>query len=248
VAQKFNRMSPVNLSGRLATPKPGSTKVIKIAGVIFSLMLITALAAHFLTPREQDVVSTPSLEITIPKSFGTWRAMTDHSVQVSVAEGVDQPYDQTLQRTYVNSQGESVMLAVAWGQRQRQDIKVHRPEVCYPAQGYTVLNIQQGKPIAVRGRDKPIPTVSLLTENRGKFEAVRYWIRIGERYGGDGLGARWHILQEGFKGRIPDGILVRASQRVSNPAQVPHAQAVMEEFLAELTVAAPPAALTLLVR
>ncbi|TXD80330.1 EpsI family protein, partial [Mitsuaria sp. TWR114] len=138
---------------------------------------------------------------------------------------------------------------LAWGERQRQDVKVHRPEVCYPAQGFALRRVEAGPPIATEGRARPVPTTELLAEARGGgFEAVRYWIRIGDNYGGDGLGARWYILNEGLAGRIPDGILVRASQRLAQASAAPGSQRLMARFLAELVAAVPAPSRGMLVR
>ena len=104
-------------------------------------------------------------------------------------------------------------------------------------------------PIGTAGRAEPVPTTEILAESRGGgYEAVRYWIRIGNQYGGDGLAARWYILNEGFRGRIPDGILVRASQRLRSPESAAPSQALMAQFLSELVVAVPGPARGMLVR
>ncbi|WP_067283617.1 exosortase C-terminal domain/associated protein EpsI [Mitsuaria sp. 7] len=223
-----------------------------LAGV--ALMVVAAGGAWLATPRLQAVQGAPSLDATVPKVFGDWRAIADSAPQIDVSQGVEtvqeQPYDQTVMRTYVNSHGEQVMVALAWGERQRQDVKVHRPEVCYPAQGYFVRSIGDGRAVETAGRAAPVPTTQLLTEARGGggYEAVRYWIRIGTQYGGDGLAARWYILNEGFRGRIPDGMLVRASQRLNRPEGAAQSQVVMEGFLRELVDAVPPGTRPLLVR
>ena len=225
---------------------------IETCAAIALAMLAAAALATAATPRFKSLASAPSLDVTVPMAFGDWKAVPQVGAQVSVSHGVeaayDQPYDQTVMRTYVNTTGEAVMLALAWGERQRQDIKVHRPEVCYPAQGYQVFNLQPGNPLSVAGRSQPVPTVTLLAGTRGSLEAVRYWIRIGNSYGGDGLKARWYILQEGLNGRIPDGILVRASQRIRTAEDVPRANQVMEQFLIALTEAVPPSTRAMLVQ
>ena len=68
---------------------------------------------------------------------------------------------------------------------------------------------------------------------------MNYWIRIGTQYGGDGLQARWYILKEGLAGRIPDGVLVRASQRIRNGEETVAVNKVMEGFLVELIGSLP---------
>lgn len=219
---------------------------------MLSVMLISAMLAWGVKPRLQVVEEPANFETSVPANFGDWRVVPDRFLQVDVAQGVegesDQPYDQTLMRTYENSSGDRVMLALAWGRRQRQDVKVHRPEVCYPAQGYTVRSSFSGGMLDVPSMGIRIPTVSMLAQGQGTYEAVRYWIRIGKLYDGDGLRARWYLLQEGLAGRIPDGVLVRASQRVSSPEQMARSEALIGEFLEDLLQATPEAARRLMVR
>jgi len=160
----------------------------------------------------------------------------------------EQPYDQTVLRTYVNSQGDAVMLALAWGRRQRQDVKVHRPEVCYPAQGFTVIGPGIDDQLSVPHHNGPIAMRGLVTQRGNGFEAVRYWIRVGTRYGGDGIGTRLYLLQQGLKGEVPDGILVRASMRMTNSNAAPAAYAQLDSFLQELVNAVPEETRKLLVR
>lgn len=240
-----------------ARPVPAAARIPRFSiytAVMGLLVMVAAAACAWLaTPRLQAMSNAPSLDAVVPKAFGDWRVVADSTTQVDVAQGVEtvqeQPYDQTVMRTYANSRGDMIMLALAWGERQRQDVKVHRPEVCYPAQGFAVRQIGSGHAISTDARATPIPTTQILTEARGGgFEAVRYWIRIGTMYGGDGLQARWYILQEGFKGRIPDGVLVRVSQRLGKADEAPASQALMESFLQEMVAAVPATSRGLLVR
>mgnify|MGYP003340463721 CR=1 FL=1 len=83
--------------------------------------------------------------------FDLARAENDDATLAGVETDTEQPYDQTLMRTYANSHGEQIMLALAWGERQRQDVKVHRPEVCYPAQGFAIRQIGSGQEAAPAG-------------------------------------------------------------------------------------------------
>ncbi|SEK52793.1 EpsI family protein [Roseateles sp. YR242] len=249
-------MSSTNSTSNAAAPvgafrMPRLSRFSAVIGLV--VMLAAAACAWLATPRLQAISGAPSLDATVPKAFGDWRVVADTTTQVDVAQGVEtvqeQPYDQTVMRTYANSHGDMIMLALAWGERQRQDVKVHRPEVCYPAQGFAVRQLGDGHAIATDARAQPVPTTQLLAEGRGGgFESVRYWIRIGNMYGGDGLQARWYILQEGFKGRIPDGVLVRASQRLARADAAGDSQALMESFLKDMVAAVPAGSRSLLVR
>jgi hypothetical protein len=50
---------------------------------------------------------------------------------------------------------------------------------------------------------------------------------------------RWRIMQDGFRGHIPDGILVRVSQVVPGPREVPGAWPVLDRFLVDLSASVP---------
>jgi EpsI family protein len=157
-------------------------------------------------------------------------------------------YDQILSRTYINSRGEQIMLALAYGERQRQEYKVHRPEVCYTAQGFQIVaqnsadfGFSAPSGARVTGRQ-------LLAHSSERFEAVSYWIRMGDIYSVNAWQARWYIFVEGLRGRVQDGILVRASQIVTQPMQAETSYATQRQFLRELTQALPSASRELLLR
>lgn len=215
-------------------------------------MLVAAASAWALTPRLNYVAPPKPLEDTVPQQFGDWRLANGPATLAPITDGTEtsqeQPYDQTVLRTYVNSRGDTVMLALAWGRRQRQDVKVHRPEVCYPAQGYAVVGPSVDTPLTVPHHEGTITARSLMTRRGDVYEAVRYWIRIGNRYGGDGIATRLYLLQEGLKGQVPDGILVRASLRLPKPEGAATAYGQLDAFLQDLVAAVPPETRDLLVR
>lgn len=229
------------------------TPALPLTGLIAGLMIAAAAGAVALTPRPVVDGPAPQLAETVPTTFGPWRLLARQNELTSLTDGTeaagDALYDQTVMRSYVNSStGQVVMLALAWGRHQRQDVKVHRPEVCYPAQGFVMLAPPKDGLLQLPQHDGPIAVRSLLTRQGNQIETVRYWIRVGSRYGGDGLGTRLYLLQEGFQGRVPDGILVRASQRL--PAgQDPNASyPVLDQFLRDLTAGVPASTRAMLVQ
>ena len=89
--------------------------------------------------KAADRGSTITLEDAVPKQFGEWIELPNRSVQVvnpQTKELLDKLYSQILTRTYVNSDGYRIMLSLAYGDDQRGGLQAHRPEVCYPAQGF----------------------------------------------------------------------------------------------------------------
>ncbi len=197
------------------------------------------------------MASPPSLDETIPRQFGDWKEKSSPYVQVALATGdepnMEQPYDQILMRTYVNSKGQTVMLALAWG-RQQQDVKVHRPDLCYLVQGYKIASLESTAFAAKAGTGDPVYGKHMLATSNSGDEAVSYWIRVGNLYSDDPLAARFYIFREGLAGRVPDGILVRASQRVNDAQDAQQAWPLLDSFLMELASVVPAPSRDLMIR
>lgn len=211
---------------------------------IFAALVIAALAAVAATPDLVEVTDRIDLEESVPKEFGGWKMLPSGAVQVRLSTGddtnMDQPYDQTVMRTYVNRDtGQYVHLALAWGRRQRQEVKVHRPDLCYVAQGYKVESLSTTRFDGVGNTEAPVVGKRMYAANSRSGEAVAYWIRIGGLYSEDALETRLYILGEGIKGRIPDGILVRASRVARSADDAANAFPALEDFLKELVASVP---------
>lgn len=207
------------------------------------LLLLAALAAYGLRPNLTQGEAPAQLEQSLPTAFGDWRQLPSPyrpvSVLANTAPNIDQPYDQTLLRTYGNSRGQRVMLAVAWGGRQRQEVKIHRPELCYVAQGYQLLR-QASQLLPVAGADAP-PVLGkrMVVSAQAGGEAVSYWVRIGSIFSEGAVDTRLHILSEGLQGRVVDGVLVRASVPIGQYLDNKADHQLAEQFLAELVAASP---------
>lgn len=214
--------------------------------------LIAAVGAYFATPRLSSIENVPSLENTVPRAFGDWVELKSPLLQVSLSTGgeteINQPYDQVVMRTYVNSKGQQVMLALAWGRHQRQEVKVHRPDLCYVAQGYKIHSLANAEFEKISTPFGKVSGKRMLVSGNNSTEAVSYWIRIGNLYSEDAFDTRFHILKEGFRGNIPDGVLVRASMQVSDQKAAETIWPTLDAFLTALTTSVPPETKNLLVR
>lgn len=213
------------------------------AALMFCGFIVAGVAAYISTPRLTTVDFAPNLEDTVPRQFGDWTELPNPYVQVSLSTGNDptmeQPYDQTLMRSYVNSKGQRVMLALAWGKRQRQEVKIHRPDLCYVAQGYRVTSLVPASYKGILGNAQPINGKHMTAMDSKGGEAVAYWIRIGNLYSENAMESRIHIFNEGIAGRIPDGVLVRASASIKNRTDATALFPVLDQFLADLYLASP---------
>jgi EpsI family protein len=227
--------------------RPGRRRVLSwphlVAGVA---MLSAATLAVVLVPTKFDVAGAAvDLDSLVPAELGAWREVRAAVPQVDLTprrEGearertTDEPYDQTVMRTYARADGARVMLALAYGTRQRQEVKIHRPELCYVAQGFAVVD-KRSAPVVLKD-GSAVNATRLVARTDRRVEPVTYWIRIGDEIAMSALQSRLAILVEGFRGRIPDGILVRVSTAESPGAsEVDRAYAWHEEFLRELVAA-----------
>ncbi|HVY79742.1 MAG TPA: EpsI family protein [Steroidobacteraceae bacterium] len=211
-------------------------------------MLATAAAVRLLQPEPIVTSGQPALADSVPRAFGEWREVSSLAEQVDPARGTDEPsmdrpYDDVLMRAYGNARGDIVLLTLAYGRNQRQEVKIHRPEVCYTAQGFQLLSRSRVSfPLTGTG-GRQVEGMRMLVSAPGRTEAVSYWIRVGDVFTDNAWAIRYHIFQQGIAGRAVDGMLVRASQIVpSADAASPERYRLQERFLADLVRALPEAA------
>ncbi|MEO8038328.1 MAG: exosortase-associated protein EpsI, B-type, partial [Betaproteobacteria bacterium] len=117
-------------------------------------------------------------------------------------------YSQTLARTYINSKGDRVMLSVAYGGDQSDAMQVHKPEICYPAQGFSVVSILTTYLATQFGQ---LPVKRLVAVHGARVEPITYWITVGDRVARTGWEQKIAQLRYGLTGKIPDGLLFRVS-------------------------------------
>lgn len=201
---------------------------------VCALMVASAAAAMLARPARPlaDILGMPDLEAMFPQHFGTWRIDAGVSVILpapDVQAKLDRIYNRVLARTYVNSQGQRVMLSVAYGGDQSDASSAHRPEVCYPAQGFAILS-NQSATLSIEGRKLPVRR--LVSRLGSREEPITYWIVVGDEVVTTGIGQKLAQMRYGVKGIIADGMLMRVSSIDTSPA---HAFAVQSAFVAELS-------------
>lgn len=180
-----------------------------------ALMLIASLLAWGLAPRNPMAALNKNLKLenAIPATFADWR-LDDAGLQSVVnpqqKELLDVLYSQTLTRTYINSQGQRIMLSIAYGEMQSGEVELHRPEVCYVAQGFSLETVGQSS-IKLPDREDPVQIQRLIAHASSRREPISYWMRVGDYVVASGNDQRFARVTHGFKGWIPDGILFRVS-------------------------------------
>ncbi|WP_255989309.1 exosortase-associated protein EpsI, B-type [Chitinolyticbacter albus] len=180
--------------------------------LIAAVMLASALAAIAMKPATMLSQSRAvNIQNIIPSEFGTWRELPGQSViEISpeAQAGLDRIYNQLVSRTYVNAQGQRVMLSVAYGEDQRDGMGMHRPEACYPAQGFTISSRKEG--VLAIG-PKNIRVTRLVAQINERIEPVTYWTLLGEKNTLGGRDSKYEQIKYGLRGIIPDGLIFRVS-------------------------------------
>lgn len=175
--------------------------------------LASAGAAHVWKPTQRlaDTLPKLDLEIAFPKSFSGWRMDDRMPVQLVSPDQkavLDQIYSQTLSRTYLSGQGDRIMLSVAYGGDQSDATRAHRPEVCYPAQGFQIRNDRTAQ---VSVGDRVIKARQLVAVQGARVEPITYWVTVGNQIAASGTDQKLRQLSYSTRGVIPDGMLVRIS-------------------------------------
>ncbi|MEY4750083.1 MAG: EpsI family protein [Pseudomonadota bacterium] len=210
------------------------TREIRTALLAATLMLAAAGLTWLLTPtiKLADVHGKPNFDAAIPTKFGDWQLDTRASAGIVDPQRqalLEKIYAQTLSRTYVNTKGERIMLSIAYGDDQRDGTQVHYPEICYPAQGFTLLGERKDR---LKGDGLNLPVKRIETRlGEQRYEPVTYWTVIGDTATLGGVNKKLIELTYTLKGYIPDGLLFRVSSISKDPATAYSAQ---DQFTREL--------------
>lgn len=212
---------------------------LRITILMASFMVAASVSAVALRPTEKIADQGPKvdLEVMIPKQFGDWH-IDERIVPLLPAPDVqaklDKIYNQTLARTYVNSQGQRMMLSVAYGGDQSDAMQVHLPEVCYAAQGFQIKNASEATLSVDNG---VIPVRRVIASLGSRVEPITYWITVGDQVVNSGSRRKLTQLRFGLAGSVPDGMLVRASSIGRDAAD---AYKTHEQFLRAMLGAMQP--------
>ncbi len=223
---------------RSTTPAPAGLPWLRV-GVLIACMVGASIAGEVLRPETRLAEIKPKiiLDKQIPEAFGDWRV--DNSIRPVVPDPslqamLDSLYSQTLARTYINAQGERVMLSIAYGSDQSNEATaVHRPEFCYSAQGFRVRPL--GKETVQIGASA-VPVARVLAQLGQRSEPITYWVTLDEAATLPGLGRKLQQIRYGLKGEIPDGMLVRVSSFSASEAA---AFRLQQGFLEQMYTAVP---------
>jgi len=206
-----------------------------IAFILVALMCGATTAG--VTGQPDTKLPPIHLEEVVPDEFGVWRQVELAGLVVNpqVPDLVGKIYDEVLDRTYVNREGDRIMLSLAYGSDQRGERQLHLPEICYPAQGFKIETLSDGTLATSFGAI----SVRRFTTSGTRQEPVTYWRAMAGHVVRNDLDKRMVQLRLFPSGQIPDGLLFRISSIDRDPA---HAFNVQQQFVADMMAAVPPEA------
>ncbi len=153
-------------------------------GMLVAIALLMAsgvgyrlLAEHLARPNE-SIPLAPGTLARLPLELAGWSG-SDMSLDASLIRATDS--DDHLARVYQRRGSRRVTVFVAYGIRAR-DLMPHRPEVCYPAAGWTLRN---SKPVELSlGNGSKLPS-QIYRFDRGAFgqetmTVLNYYILDGQ--------------------------------------------------------------------
>jgi EpsI family protein len=168
----------------------------------------------------------------VPLAFEGWtidKTLVPVLPDPSLQAALNQIYGQTLARTYINAQGQRVMLSIAYGEDQGTDATAaHRPEFCYSAQGFNVTPL--GEAVLYFGGG-PLNVRRLQGNLQARHEPITYWVTLNETTVLPGVSRKLEQIRLGLTGHIPDGMLVRVSTISNDRAE---SFGTQERFLSAL--------------
>jgi EpsI family protein len=183
-------------------------------GLAIAMILGAAVAAQAMIPHRKlgKSPTQEELEGMIPQSFGQWTY--EPNVRLVEPPGSDslskQIYNAEIARGYRDPEGRLVMFLVAYGASQSDRLQLHRPEICYAAQGFRIdkistVNLELGSGLPV------LPVRHMLAQRENRVEPITYWMRLGDTVATNAVERQVLKVEYGLRGYIADGALIRLS-------------------------------------
>jgi EpsI family protein len=184
------------------------------AVLIGAACVLSSGAALALKPRRKVSLLPVGTKLNdiLPRKFGGWdsRDVSDLYVPETPDSLEARLYGETVARLFTDRQsGMEIMMLMAHGDSQSNELQLHRPEVCFPAFGFSLTS---SAPVELQIRkDITLPARRLLAESNVQRQAVLYWTRLGEYFPVSVTEQRLNRLTAAMHRYIPDGLLARFS-------------------------------------
>ena len=186
-----------------------------------SLIIVAGISEGYVPRRREESMTTPRFEALFPRKLGAWQYFESAGFVLPPQDQLSKDlYEQLLTRVYadtLNTEIPPMMMVLAYSSVQEGRLQVHRPEVCYPAAGFTIV---QNDPLEIRLSDGKSVSCRFLVAQRGaRQECILYWTRVGDAIPTRWFDQRLQMAKDNLRGWIPDGLLARLSVLSPDPEE-----------------------------
>jgi EpsI family protein len=208
--------------------------------MIGSACIASAVVAYELKPTRRTSLLTEGKKISdiVPRAIPGWssREVSDLVAPETPDSLLARLYGETVGRIYEQQAGgPQIMVLIAHGESESNELQLHRPEVCYPAMGFA-LSQSAKEDVGIKG-SITIPARHLVARSAERQETVIYWTRLGEYFPTTVTEQRLVRLYTAMHRYIPDGLLARFS--IIGP-DVALSFASIAQFIADLVTHVAP--------
>jgi len=175
-------------------------------------LAIAGVAYDLIPRRHMSLLGAKHLDQIIPRTFNDWtsRDVTDLVAPKEEDSLAARLYGATVGRIYRHGPtGAEVMMLLAHGDTQSDDLQLHRPEICYPAFGFALSGDHQVDVPLAGAVD--IPARQLVADAADRRESILYWTRLGEFLPTSRKQQQLDRLRTAMAGVVADGLLARFS-------------------------------------
>jgi len=196
-------------------------------------------AAYAFKPHRQTTLMGDGKKLNdiLPRTLGNWtsRDVSDLVAPETPDSLAARLYGETVGRIYrQESTGDQVIMLMAHGDVENNELQLHRPEVCYPAFGFAIT---ESRPLTLQLPSAvTVPCRSLVAKSSDRQETILYWTRLGETFPTTVAEQRIERLRSAMHGYTPDGVLARFSVIGSDKA---NSLSIMERFIPKLVMQVP---------
>jgi EpsI family protein len=152
---------------------------------------------------------------TFPRTIGTWQAREGTNLDQEIVN-ILKVSDYVMQR-YVDQQGRSLWLYIAYWSTQRKGAQIHSPRNCLPGGGWEPVEASQVT-VVLPAPYLPITVNRYLIQKDRDQQVVLYWYQSqGKAVAGE-LSAKVEMVRSAITRNRTDGALVRVSGPVLSSA------------------------------
>jgi EpsI family protein len=201
-----------------------------------SMVVAGAAAVAAMPKRGRALLQDGQLEQVIPKRIGPWQFASNSGLVIPPRDENERlVYDQVLTRVYTAPNLPAIMLLIAFGGGQTGLFEIHRPEACYPSQGYHLWGKHDVTlPVSPA---VTVPGVFWSAANDLRTEQLLYWTRVGHNFPVTWFQSKVAVIGNNLQRHLPDGVLVRISTASPDAAA---ALPLLQQFASRLIASVNP--------